>query len=112
MQSARGGGVAVSSRVALRQPAAPLHRQVGPAEHVAVVRAQRGDEVQVALATERINELTDHLRAEVRQAAMTRFADMERMRAEDIADVVGYIVTRPRRVAINEILIRPSEQEA
>ncbi len=36
---------------------------------------------------------------------------MERMEAEDIADAIGYIVTRPRRVAVNELLIRPTEQE-
>jgi NADP-dependent 3-hydroxy acid dehydrogenase YdfG len=33
------------------------------------------------------------------------------MKAEDIADAITYIVTRPRHVAINEILIRPTEQE-
>ena len=33
------------------------------------------------------------------------------MAAEDIADAITYIVTRPRTVAVNEILIRPTEQE-
>jgi NADP-dependent 3-hydroxy acid dehydrogenase YdfG len=36
---------------------------------------------------------------------------MERLEAQDIADAIAYIVTRPRHVAINEILIRPTEQE-
>ena len=36
--------------------------------------------------------------------------DMERMQAEDIADAIAYIVTRPRHVAVNELLIRPTEQ--
>jgi len=31
--------------------------------------------------------------------------------AEDIAGAVSFIVTRPRRVAVNEVLVRPSEQE-
>ena len=35
---------------------------------------------------------------------------MERMAADDIADAIDYIVTRPRNVAINEMLIRPTEQ--
>lgn len=33
------------------------------------------------------------------------------MAADDIADAISYIVARPRRVAINELLIRPTEQE-
>jgi NADP-dependent 3-hydroxy acid dehydrogenase YdfG len=33
------------------------------------------------------------------------------MEAEDIADAIHYVVTRPRRVAINEVLIRPTEQQ-
>jgi NADP-dependent 3-hydroxy acid dehydrogenase YdfG len=32
------------------------------------------------------------------------------MAAEDIADIT-YIVTRPRHVAVNQMLIRPTEQE-
>ena len=36
---------------------------------------------------------------------------MERLEAEDIADAIEYVVTRPRHVAVNEILIRPTEQE-
>jgi NADP-dependent 3-hydroxy acid dehydrogenase YdfG len=31
--------------------------------------------------------------------------------AGDVADAITYIVTRPRHVAINELLIRPTEQE-
>jgi NADP-dependent 3-hydroxy acid dehydrogenase YdfG len=33
------------------------------------------------------------------------------MRPEDVADAITYIVTRPRHVAVNEILIRPTDQE-
>jgi NADP-dependent 3-hydroxy acid dehydrogenase YdfG len=33
------------------------------------------------------------------------------MEAEDIADAISYIVTRPRHVAVNEMLIRPTEQQ-
>ena len=57
-------------------------------------------------------ELTDHLRPEIRDLQQQRFAGVERMESEDIADAIEYIVTRPRRMAINEMLIRPTEQEA
>jgi NADP-dependent 3-hydroxy acid dehydrogenase YdfG len=36
---------------------------------------------------------------------------MERLQSEDIADAIRYIVTRPRRMAVNEILVRPTEQQ-
>ena len=35
---------------------------------------------------------------------------MQPMGAVDIADMIAYIVTRPRHVAVNEVLIRPTEQ--
>jgi NADP-dependent 3-hydroxy acid dehydrogenase YdfG len=56
-------------------------------------------------------ELMSHVRAEVREQAAQRFANVERLEAEDIADAITYVVTRPRRMAINELLVRPTEQE-
>ena len=56
-------------------------------------------------------ELTDHLRPEIREQTAQRFANMERLQAEDIADAITYVVTRPRRMAVNELLVRPTEQE-
>jgi NADP-dependent 3-hydroxy acid dehydrogenase YdfG len=56
-------------------------------------------------------ELTSHLRPEIQEQSRQRFEGVERLEAEDIADAIAYIVTRPRHVAINELLIRPTEQE-
>jgi len=56
-------------------------------------------------------ELADHNRPAVLEGLRQRFAAMERLQASDISDAVTYIVTRPRHVAINEILIRPTEQD-
>jgi NADP-dependent 3-hydroxy acid dehydrogenase YdfG len=55
-------------------------------------------------------KLASHNRPEVLEAMRPRFAGVERLEADDIADAITYIVTRPRRVAVNEILIRPTEQ--
>jgi len=56
-------------------------------------------------------ELAGHNRPEIREAMAKRFGDMQRLVADDIADAIGYIVTRPRHVAINELLVRPTEQQ-
>ncbi|WP_182902220.1 SDR family NAD(P)-dependent oxidoreductase [Microbispora sp. H10830] len=55
-------------------------------------------------------ELSSHLRDGVRQAVERQIENMELLRPEDIADAVSYIVTRDRRVAVNEILVRAGEQ--
>jgi NADP-dependent 3-hydroxy acid dehydrogenase YdfG len=57
-------------------------------------------------------ELAGHNRPEIRDQLAQRFTTMQRLQATDIAGAIGYIVTRPRHMAINEILVRPTEQEA
>ena len=37
---------------------------------------------------------------------------VEKLRSEDIADAIAYIVTRPRHMAVNEILVRPTRAGA
>jgi NADP-dependent 3-hydroxy acid dehydrogenase YdfG len=56
-------------------------------------------------------ELAGHNRPQVLEQIASRFGGIERLEATDIADSIGYVVTRPRRMAINEVLIRPTEQE-
>ena len=55
-------------------------------------------------------ELITHVREDIRQAASSQTASIEPLRPDDIADTVAYIVTRDRRVAVNEILVRAAEQ--
>ncbi len=56
-------------------------------------------------------ELASHLRPEIAEQAMQRFASIERLEADDIAETIAFIVTRPRRMAVNEVLVRPTEQQ-
>jgi NADP-dependent 3-hydroxy acid dehydrogenase YdfG len=56
-------------------------------------------------------ELAGHNRPVILEGLEKRFSGMERLQAEDIADIVAYIVSRPRRVAVNEVLVRPTDQE-
>lgn len=55
-------------------------------------------------------ELRTHNADVVQQQLAAAFGDIERLQGEDIADTVGYIVTRPRHVAVAELLVRPTEQ--
>jgi NADP-dependent 3-hydroxy acid dehydrogenase YdfG len=56
-------------------------------------------------------ELATHNRPEILESIEQNFADIRRLSAQDIADAIAYIVTRPRHVAVNELLIRPTEQQ-
>jgi len=56
-------------------------------------------------------ELPGHNRPEILKGLDERFADMTRLESQDIADAIAYVVTRPRHVAVNEILVRPTEQQ-
>jgi NADP-dependent 3-hydroxy acid dehydrogenase YdfG len=56
-------------------------------------------------------ELKTHLSPAAQEALKQRFAGIEPLRAEDIADTISYVVTRNRRIALNEILMRPTPQD-
>ena len=56
-------------------------------------------------------ELIEHNRPQILAGLTERFAHQERMQAADIAEIIGFMVTRPRRTAINEVLVRPTQQE-
>jgi NADP-dependent 3-hydroxy acid dehydrogenase YdfG len=55
-------------------------------------------------------ELRSHLRPEIQRQQEQRYASVRTMDAANIADAILYIVTRPWHVAINEVLMRPTEQ--
>lgn len=100
-QARLGSGVYNATKHAVGAFSESLRQEV-TRQHVRVSLIEPG-----AVAT----ELTGHNRPEVQETMAQRFADMERLEATDIAEAISYVVTRPRRVAINEVLIRPTEQE-
>jgi NADP-dependent 3-hydroxy acid dehydrogenase YdfG len=77
-------------------------RQEVTRRHVRVTVIEPG-----AVAT----ELATHLRPEVLEGMMATFGQMEMLQSEDIAESIAFTVTRPRRMAVNEVLVRPTEQE-
>jgi NADP-dependent 3-hydroxy acid dehydrogenase YdfG len=55
-------------------------------------------------------ELGSHVREELRQQIERQTSGLELLRPADIADAVSFMVTRERRVAVNEMLVRAAEQ--
>jgi NADP-dependent 3-hydroxy acid dehydrogenase YdfG len=96
-----GSGVYNATKHAVGAFSEALRQEV-TGRHVRVSLVEPG-----AVAT----ELSSHNRPEIQEAIRGRFGSIERMEAEDIADAIEFIVTRPRHVAVNEVLIRPTEQE-
>ncbi len=77
-------------------------RQEVTARHVRVTLIEPG-------AT--MTELAGHNRPEILEGMRSTFGSITLMQAEDIAEAIVFTVTRPRHVAVNELLIRPTEQE-
>jgi NADP-dependent 3-hydroxy acid dehydrogenase YdfG len=97
-----GSGVYNATKHAVGAFSEALRQEV-TRRHVRVSLVEPG-----AVAT----ELVTHNRPEIREQLATAFpSTMELLEAEDIADAISYIVTRPRRMAVNELLVRPTEQE-
>src|ERR1700712_2483188 len=78
----------------LRQELAPRHVRVSLVEPGVVA-----------------TELGSHNRAEIQEAMEQRFGGGERVGPGDIAETIEFIVPRPRHVAVNEVLVRPTNQE-
>ncbi|HEY4455520.1 MAG TPA: SDR family NAD(P)-dependent oxidoreductase [Pseudonocardiaceae bacterium] len=55
-------------------------------------------------------ELSSHVRDGLRERIAEQLAEVELLRPNDIADAVAFMVTRDRRVAVNELLVRAAEQ--
>jgi NADP-dependent 3-hydroxy acid dehydrogenase YdfG len=57
-------------------------------------------------------ELTDHItQPEAKETSRANAASMRTLQSEDIARAVLYLVTQPPHVAVNEVLVRPTDQE-
>jgi NADP-dependent 3-hydroxy acid dehydrogenase YdfG len=93
-----GGGIYQMTKHGVGVFSEALRQEVG-GRHVRSSLVEPG-------ATE--SELVSHVRAEVRDQLPPSLDEI--LRAEDIADAILYIVTRPRHVSVNEVLVRPTEQ--
>jgi len=56
-------------------------------------------------------ELTDHITHAETKAASKEYTRSLAIKSEDIAEVIAFAVSRPKRMTLNEILVRPTGQE-
>ncbi|MFJ3889836.1 SDR family NAD(P)-dependent oxidoreductase [Streptomyces sp. H23] len=96
-----GGGVYNASKYAVTAFGEALRKEVTQ-RHVRVSLVEPG-----AVET----ELPLQNRPEVQKRMYQRYSSMECLRPADVADTIAFIVTRPRHVAVNEVLVRPTEQQ-
>jgi len=97
-----GAGVYNASKWAVNAFSESLRQEV----------TQRGVRIGLVEPGAVTTELTDHItQPEAKAASLAMHAGMRALQAEDIARAVLYLVTQPPHVAVNEVLIRPADQQ-
>jgi NADP-dependent 3-hydroxy acid dehydrogenase YdfG len=96
----RGAGVYNATKFGVNAFSESLRQEVTK-RHVRVCVVEPG-----AVET----ELFGHQRPEIQDYYDDFFAGVEKLVADDIAAGIVYAVTQPRRVAVNELMIRPTTQ--
>jgi NADP-dependent 3-hydroxy acid dehydrogenase YdfG len=56
-------------------------------------------------------ELPSHITHEATREAVQQGYDVATVTPEDIAEVIAFVLARPRHLAINEVLLRPADQQ-
>jgi NADP-dependent 3-hydroxy acid dehydrogenase YdfG len=97
------GSVYSATKFAVRALTAGMQLELSSSSGIRVTDVQPG-----VVAT----ELPDHIPdPAIRDGFAERIADWRPLEAEDVAAAVVFAVTAPPRVNVNEILIRPTDQE-
>ena len=98
----RGSGVYNASKWAVNAFSESLRQEV----------TGRGVRISLVEPGAVLTELTSHITQPEAKADMEKaHASMRALQSDDIARAVLYLVTQPPHVAINEMLIRPTDQE-
>jgi len=98
-----GSGVYNATKFAVGAFSEALRQEVTKQNHIRVTIIEPG-----MVATELREHITD---AQAKQGAEEMATAMTQLESQDIADTIVYAVTRPDHVSINEMLIRPTDQE-
>jgi NADP-dependent 3-hydroxy acid dehydrogenase YdfG len=101
-QARKGAGVYNASKWAVNAFSESLRQEVtGRGVRISLVEPG-------AVATELSSHITQ---AEAREASRQMAESMRTLQADDIARAIVYVVTQPPHVAVNEVLVRPTDQE-
>ncbi|MGY1723703.1 SDR family NAD(P)-dependent oxidoreductase [Blastococcus sp. SYSU DS0533] len=101
-QARKGAGVYNASKWAVNAFSESLRQEV----------TGRGVRISLVEPGAVTTELTSHITQPEAKAASERMhASMRALHAADIARAVVYVVTQPPHVAVNEVLVRPTDQE-
>jgi NADP-dependent 3-hydroxy acid dehydrogenase YdfG len=95
-----GNGVYAATKWGLNGWSEALRRELLPDVRVTLIEPG-------AVGTELPTHITH---AETRQGTEQLYSQIE-VTAEDVAEVIAFAVSRPRRLAIHEVLLRPAGQE-
>ncbi len=98
-----GGTVYSATKFAVRAISAGLRNELSPAQSIRVTDIEPG-----VVDTELPDHITDE---QTRRGLEQRWGDRMKLRAEDIARAIHYAVTQPQHVNVNELLVRPTQQE-
>ncbi|MEO9362369.1 MAG: SDR family oxidoreductase [Nitrososphaera sp.] len=98
----RGGSVYCATKHAITAFSEGLRRELGPAHNIRVTCIEPG-----AVATELLYSITDESMDDFVQGSK----NMYRLKPEDVANAILFAVKSPPHMTVNEILLRPTEQE-
>lgn len=96
------GAVYCATKYAVRALSEGIRLEMGPKYNTKVTSIEPG-----FVST----ELTDTITDEDVKEMMSQFEDLTPLQAQDIADSIYYALTQPEHSSVNEILIRPTNQE-
>ena len=101
-QARKGAGVYNASKWAVNAFSESLRQEV----------TTRGVRISLVEPGAVATELTDHItQPEAKEASVQMYTSMRALQSEDIARAILYVVGQPPHVAINEVLVRPTDQE-
>ena len=101
-QARVGAGVYNASKWAVNAFSESLHQEV----------TEKGVRIGLVEPGAVATELTDHItQPDAKAASVQMYTSMRALQADDIARAVLYLVTQPPHVAVNEVLVRPTDQQ-